>query len=162
MNKNQRQRIIIFVGHPVEEDEAACEELGKRLKRNNVNIDIINFAHPDNVPKLQALVNAANNNDASHFLDVPIGVSSIIDVLFTSPILQGDDAGMGAVGGAPADGSGGMVTDVAGGGAGPAGGQFAEFGGINPEMDPELAMALRVSMEEERARQTEATKEEVK
>ena len=68
---------------------------------------------------------------------------------------------MGAVGGAPADGTGGMVTDVAGGGAGP-GGQYAEFGGINPEMDPELAMALRVSMEEERARQTEATKEEVK
>jgi len=52
MNKNQRQRIIIFVGHPIEEDEAACEELGKRLKRNNVNIDIINFANPDNVPKL--------------------------------------------------------------------------------------------------------------
>lgn len=68
-----------------------------------------------------------------------------------------------AAGGNPADGSGGMVNDVAaGGGAGPVGGQFAEFGGINPEMDPELAMALRVSMEEERARQTEATKEEVK
>ena len=98
-------------------------------------------------------------------MDVPIGVSSIIDVLFTSPILQGDDAGgMGAAGGMPADGTGGMVNDIAaGGGAGPAGGQpFAEFGGINPEMDPELAMALRVSMEEERARQTEATKEEVK
>ena len=93
---------------------------------------------------------------------MPLGVSSIIDVLFTSPILQGDDAG-GAGMGMPADGTGGMVNDVAaGGGAGAGAGQFAEFGGINPEMDPELAMALRVSMEEERARQTEATKEEVK
>jgi 26S proteasome regulatory subunit N10 len=32
-------------------------------------------------------------------------------------------------------------------------GAFAEFGGIDPNMDPELAMALRISMEEERARQ---------
>merc|ERR1711957_658136 len=30
---------------------------------------------------------------------------------------------------------------------------FADFGGVDPNMDPELAMALRVSMEEERARQ---------
>lgn len=127
-----------------------------------MNIDIINFANPDNVPKLKALVEAANNSDESHFLDVPIGVSMITDVLFTSPILHGNDAGAGAAGGMPADGSGGMVTDVAGGGHAAGGGQFAEFGGINPDMDPELAMALKVSMEEERARQTEATKEEVK
>jgi len=40
-----------------------CEELGKRLKRNNVNIDIINFANPDNVPKLQKMIEAANNSD---------------------------------------------------------------------------------------------------
>jgi len=155
MNKNQKQRIIIFVGHPLEEDEAACEELGKRLKRNAVNIDIINFANPDNVPKLKALVEAANNSDMSHFLDVPIGVSMITDVLFTSPILHGEDAAaMGGAGGMPADGSAGMVVDGPGG-PGPAGGQFAEFGGINPDMDPELAMALKVSMEEERARQVQ-------
>jgi hypothetical protein len=29
-------------------------------------------------------------------------------------------------------------------------GQFAEYGGIDPEMDPELAMAIRVSTEEAR------------
>jgi 26S proteasome regulatory subunit N10 len=52
MNKSQRQRIIIFVGHPIQEDLSECENLGKRLKRNNVSIDVINFAHPDNVPKL--------------------------------------------------------------------------------------------------------------
>jgi len=155
MNKNQKQRIIIFVGHPIEEDEAACEELGKRLKRNAVNIDIINFANPDNVPKLKALVEAANNSDMSHFLDVPIGVSMITDVLFTSPILHGEDAAaMGGAGGMPADGSAGMVVDGPGGPVA-AGGQFAEFGGINPDMDPELAMALKVSMEEERARQVQ-------
>ena len=41
--------------------------------------------------------------------------------------------------------------------AGGAGGGNDDFGGVDPNMDPELAMALRVSMEEERARQeTEA------
>jgi 26S proteasome regulatory subunit N10 len=41
-----------------------------------------------------------------------------------------------------------------GSGVGVGGGDaFAEYGGVDPSMDPELAMALRVSMEEERARQ---------
>lgn len=44
------------------------------------------------------------------------------------------------------------------GGVGGGGGAdaFAEYGGIDPNMDPELAMVLRVSMEEERARQERA------
>ena len=40
------------------------------------------------------------------------------------------------------------------GGAAPS--RFAEYGGIDPNMDPELAMALRISLEEERARQQPA------
>ena len=52
MNKQQRQRIVIFVGHPIVEELTECENLGKRLRLNNVAIDVINFAHPDNVPKL--------------------------------------------------------------------------------------------------------------
>jgi len=42
-NKNQRQRIIVFVGSPVTEDEAALVKLGKKLKKNSVALDIINF-----------------------------------------------------------------------------------------------------------------------
>jgi 26S proteasome regulatory subunit N10 len=112
--------------------------LGKRLKRNNVAIDIINFANPENVPKLEALVNAANNSSNSHFLDVPQGISMITDVLFTSPILGNEDMPSSA----------GNQGDVHMSG----GGQFAEYGGINPDLDPDLAMALKVSMEEEKAR----------
>lgn len=137
--------MIIFVGHPLKEQEADFEELGVRMKRNNVAIDVINFAHPENVPKLQALVNAANNNGNSHFLDVPLGVSMITDVLIASPIINEGMEGMdmGAMGGA----------DVAGAGAGaPAQSEFADYGGINPNIDPELAMAIRISLEEERAR----------
>lgn len=58
------------------------------MKRNNVALDIINFAHPENVPKLQALVKAANSNGNCHFLDVPLGVAMITDVLITSPIIN--------------------------------------------------------------------------
>ena len=81
---------------------AACEDLGKRLKRNNVAIDVINFANPDNVSKLEALVNACDNSSNSHFLDVPLGISMITAILFTSPILHGDEAGISASGGAAA------------------------------------------------------------
>ena len=91
MNKAQRQRIIAFVGHPLKETLQQCEELGKRLKRNNVSLDIINFANADNVQKLTALVNSTNNDSNSHFLDVPMGISYITDILITSPILLGGD-----------------------------------------------------------------------
>ena len=97
--------MIIFVGHPLKEEEAEFEELGVRMKRNNVAIDVINFAHPENIPKLQALVNAANSNGNSHLLDVPLGVTMITDVLIASPIINSDmedgaGAGQANVGGA--------------------------------------------------------------
>lgn len=138
--------MIIFVGHPLKEDEATFEELGVRMKRNNVAVDVINFAHPENEAKLRALVTAANSNGNSHFLDVPMGVSMITDVLIASPIINEDmDMGMADVSGAAGANVGGNVP------AAPS--QFAEFGGVDPNLDPELAMALRISMEEERARQ---------
>ena len=64
----------------------------------------------------------------------------ITDLLISSPIINQEDED----GGAP----------VAGIGAGGAAGQnqFSGFGNIDPNLDPELAMALRISMEEEKAR----------
>ena len=140
-NKSQRQRIILFVGHPMGRGtEEEYEDLGMRLKKNNVAIDVINFANPDNVGRLQALVNAANDgleeSPNCHFLDVPLGCSHITDVMITSPILQPEDQNMGAGGGA------------AGGNAG--GDPLANLG-FDPNMDPELAMAIRLSMEEAKA-----------
>jgi 26S proteasome regulatory subunit N10 len=107
-NKSQRQRVILFVGHPLKEQESDFEELGVRMKRNNVAIDVINFAHPENVPKLQALVNAANNNNNSHFLDVPLGVSMITDVLIASPIVNESMDDMGGAGAANVGGGAGV------------------------------------------------------
>ena len=112
-----------------------------RLKKNNVAIDVINFANPDNIGRLQAIINTANSgNEAEsncHFLDVPEGCSNITDVMITSPILQSDDMGGAAVGG-----------DA--GGAGPAAGGIP---GLDPNMDPELAEAIRLSLEEANAAQ---------
>lgn len=46
-----------------------------------------------------------------------------------------------------------------GNGGGGGGGNFSEYGGVDPSLDPELALALRVSMEEERQRQERAAAE---
>ena len=142
-NKSQRQRIIVFVGHPLRGSEDDFEDVGLRLKKNNVSIDIINFANPDNVSRLQTLVNTANkeSDDAPtcHFLDVPAGCSSIMEVMISSPILQPEDMG-------------GAAGDMGGGAPGGGGGGL----GFDPSMDPELAEAIRLSMEEANAAQAQA------
>lgn len=45
-NKTQRQRIIILLGSPLSlsTDEKALIRLGKKLKKNNVAVDIVYFA----------------------------------------------------------------------------------------------------------------------
>jgi len=139
-NKNQRQRIIVFVGSPVKEDEASLVKLGKKLKKNSVAMDIINFGEEaENAAKLEALLNAVNSDDNSHLVTVPPGPHVLSDILLSSPIIQGEDGAAAAVAAAAATGGGG-------------GDGFAEFG-VDPNMDPEFAYALRISMEEERARQ---------
>lgn len=125
---------MLFVGHPILEEEQKCEELGRRLKLNNVAIDIINFANPDNSPKLEALVNAANKEDNSHFLNVPSDFDNLQGILFTSSILNEDFGGAG-VGGA-LDGAGGMGVDQLQPSAPGAAGM--DFAG----MDPDLARAI--------------------
>ncbi|KAL7524814.1 hypothetical protein ACHAWF_001098, partial [Thalassiosira exigua] len=161
-NKNGAQRIVLFVGSPLDRAEKrAMIKAGKQLKKNNVRIDVVLLGELEgNEPKLRELVDAANGTSGAsaeggeggasertcHLVTIPAGVLPS-DVLVTSPVLRGD----GAV---PAAGAG---AGAGGGGGGEGGGDgFAEYGGIDPNMDPELAMALRVSMEEERARQERA------
>lgn len=136
-NKNQKQRIVAFVGSPVTATDKELETLGKNLKKNNVSLDLVSFGEVDeNTPKLDKLFNAVNSNDSSHVLNVPVGPKLLSDVLLSSPILAAE----------------GEAGAAGGGGGGEAGFEF----GINPNEDPELALALRISMEEERARQQAA------
>ena len=91
-----------YLFSPLKQEDSAFEELGQWLKRQSVAIDVINFAHPENVSKLTALVTAANSSENSHFLDVPLGVAMITDVLIASPLINPDEGGMGNAGGAGA------------------------------------------------------------
>jgi 26S proteasome regulatory subunit N10 len=132
-NKNQRQRIIVFVASPIQEDESSLVKLGKKLKKNNVAIDVISFGQEqENESKLSTFIEAVNNNDNSHLVSIPPGPQLLSDVLLSSPIICGEDG--------PPPGFGGNF----------------EFG-VDPNLDPELAMVLKMSMEEERARQEKLT-----
>ncbi|KAJ1971318.1 proteasome regulatory particle base subunit rpn10, partial [Dimargaris xerosporica] len=137
-NKNQRQRIVAFVGSPIETDEKTLVRLAKKLKKNNIAVDFVNFGEiTENESKLEAFITNINSNDNSHLVTIPPGPHILSDLIRTSPILGGDGSGAGGSGYGGGDG-----------------GDF-EFG-VDPSLDPELAMALRMSMEEEQARQAAA------
>uniref|UniRef100_A0A8C5GDF8 26S proteasome non-ATPase regulatory subunit 4 n=1 Tax=Gouania willdenowi TaxID=441366 RepID=A0A8C5GDF8_GOUWI len=154
--KNHKMRIIAFVGSPVEDNEkelgayatvSGCQrgkghaikvtlqrkliKMAKRLKKEKVNVDVINFGEEEmNTEKLTAFINTLNGKEGagSHLVTVPPG-PSLADALLSSPILAGE---------------GGAVLGL--------GANDFEFG-VDPSADPELALALRVSMEEQRQRQ---------
>ncbi|XP_033983554.1 26S proteasome non-ATPase regulatory subunit 4-like [Trematomus bernacchii] len=129
--KNHKMRIIAFVGSPVEDNDKDMVKMAKRLKKEKVNVDIINFGEEEmNTEKLTSFINTLNGKEGagSHLVTVPPG-PSLANALLSSPILAGEGGaalGLGA-------------------------GDF-EFG-VDPSADPELALALRVSMEEQRQRQ---------
>lgn len=128
-NKNQKARILLFVCSPVRDEAEKMTALGKELKKNNVAVDIISFGAIETHTNLEALQKAANSGDNSRFITIPSGPDVIIaDVLFNTPILLGEGEAENPV--AP---------------------RFP--GGVNPDTDPELAEALRLSMEEFKAQQ---------
>jgi len=146
-NKNQHQRIIAFVGSPVKESAEDLIKLAKKMKKNNIAIDLVNFGEEAaNIEKLEAFVAAVNNNDESHLVTIPPGPHILSDILLSSPIVVGE--GGGGFGAAAAASAAAAAAHAA---TGATGGEY-DFG-VDPNMDPELAMALRISMEEERARQ---------
>jgi len=141
-NKKQSQRIIVFIGSPVVNKKKDLIKAAKRLKKNKVAVDIVSFGETDaNDEVLTAFMEKVNSNGNSHLISVARGFS-LGDALITSPICVGE---------------GGAATQLGGSGAvGAAGSDFP--GGIDPNMDPDLAMALRLSLEEERERQREQAK----
>lgn len=141
-NKSQKQRVIVFIGSPIRESESDLEKLAKRLKKNNVSIDLINFGEEQiNTSKLEKFISTVNNNDTSHLVTVPPGPYLLYEQVDRSPVLRDEDAGdMGGMG---------LGMDMGGDG----------FGFDDPNMDPELALAIRLSLEEETARQERDTKD---
>jgi 26S proteasome regulatory subunit N10 len=85
-NKNQRQRIILFVGSPMLEDEATLVKLAKKLKKNSIAVDVVNFGQEaENTAKLQAFIEAVNNSDNRYvdlvFLEMCLGWIDSVDEL---------------------------------------------------------------------------------
>uniref|UniRef100_A0A2I3FW13 VWFA domain-containing protein n=1 Tax=Nomascus leucogenys TaxID=61853 RepID=A0A2I3FW13_NOMLE len=101
-----------------EGNEKDLVKLAKFLKKEKVNVDMMNFGEEEvNTEKLTAFVNTLNGKDGSgsHLVAVPPG-PSFTDALISSPILAGE---------------GGAMLDL--------GASDFEFG-IDPSGDPELAL----------------------
>ncbi|RLN92250.1 hypothetical protein BBJ28_00019122, partial [Nothophytophthora sp. Chile5] len=117
-NKTGGQRVVVFIGSPIEEDEKQLTKIGKLLKKNNIAVDVVSMGELEaNAAKLQVFVDAASSNSNSHLVTVPAGVLPS-DVLVSSPVLHGDDSAAAAAAGA--------------GGSGAGGDSFAEYGGVDP------------------------------
>uniref|UniRef100_H2YRD3 VWFA domain-containing protein n=1 Tax=Ciona savignyi TaxID=51511 RepID=H2YRD3_CIOSA len=130
-SKNHRTRIVAFVGSPIKEDDKELVKVAKRLKKEKVSVDVINFGEQEcNTEKLTSFVNTLNGKDGagSHLVTIPPG-SMLSGAIGSSPIVVEE----------------GSMTSAA-----------QEFDmGFDPNSDPELALALRVSLEEQRHRQEE-------
>ncbi|KAL9654992.1 hypothetical protein ABK040_008779 [Willaertia magna] len=136
------RRIVAFVGSPIEESKDDLVKLGLSLKKNNIACDVVNFGEvQENTEKLEAFIASVNKDNNSQIATIPPGPHILSDMLITSPIV-------GAFGGAGMMGAGVGGTTTEGG----ASASDFEFG-VDPNVDPELAMAIRLSMEEERRRQ---------
>lgn len=137
--KAQRQRIIVFSCAPVTEDEKSLVKLAKRMKKNNVSIDVVAFGDldSDTTKKLEAFVENVKGGDGSHLAIIPPGPNLLSEELQVTPIMGGEP---GAGVGGRDEGEGFGFEDAA-------------------ENDPELAFALRLSLEEEKNRQEKERRE---
>lgn len=135
---------MAFVCSPVTDTDKALDTLAKKLKKASTSVDFILFGEAEGSETHQKLVKfneTVKSGEGSHLVTIPAGVGLLSDQLKRSPILQGENAAGG------------------GGAGGEAGGDFGEFG-FDPNNDPELALALRMSMEEEQARRDRQAREE--
>jgi len=134
-NKRQGQRIVLFVGSPVSETEKDLARLGGQLKKSGVAVDIVSFGEEnatENQEKLDAFHKSVNNHDNSHIITIPPGTHMLSELLARTPIVRGEDAETGSS----------------------AGGYQARGGGfdyVDENVDPELAMTLKLSLETEEA-----------
>lgn len=146
-NKSQRQRVVVLICSELDQKfgdkndtEKELIKLAKKCKKNNVSVDFVAFGDAQESSTrtiLEKFIEAVGgaSGEGNHLAVIPPGTGLLSDNLITTPIV-----GMGGdVGG----GSG--MEGVESGAGGDNGFEF----GIDPAADPELAMALRMSMEEE-------------
>jgi 26S proteasome regulatory subunit N10 len=151
-NKAQRQRIVVLMCSELNQKfgdkndtEKELTKLAKKCKKNNVSVDFVAFGdatESETRTILEKFVESVGGStgEGNYLAVIPPGPGLLSDSLITTPIISlGGDA---AAGGSGMDG---LET-----GAGTSGNNFAF--GVDENADPELAMALRMSMEEEQNR----------
>lgn len=118
------------------------------MKKFSISVDFVLFGDMDeeNQAKLEAFNREIKGTtDSSHLVVIPPSSKLLSDQLLSTPILLGE----------------GAVSGAGTGLGGEAGGASDDFPfGVDPSQDPELALALRMSMEEEKARQEKRAREE--
>ncbi|CAK75728.1 unnamed protein product (macronuclear) [Paramecium tetraurelia] len=140
INKQQHQRIVAFVASPIEEEADTLVNLAKRLKKNNIAIDLINFGeqNEEHLKKLKIFFENVQKGSTSKFINIYPGMSAT-ETLFSS---LGNQSDFQAESGQQQEQVPQQRT----------GGQFSEYGGIDPNIDPEMAMIMKMSLEEEAQR----------
>lgn len=83
-------RVVAFVGSPLTSDDREVVRVAKKLKKESVILDIVNFGETEsNTKLLELLVNTVNGKDsnASHLVTVPAPCPHLADALLTSPVM---------------------------------------------------------------------------
>ena len=143
-NKHQRMRIVLFIGSPIGAAEDELAAVGKKLRKCNVAVDVVSFGDVEaNRPKLEAFMASVNKNNNSNLVEIEPG-ANLADVLCGTAIFNQDGPAVGS----------GFAAAAAAAQSQAAMGGFGDMGDMGD--DPALMMALRISLEEERARQEAA------
>ncbi|CAK9298470.1 unnamed protein product [Gordionus sp. m RMFG-2023] len=67
--RNHKMRIIVFIGSPVEIEDKELVKIAKKLKKEKVNVDIVNFGETDvNTEKLTTFINTLNGKEGTGLL----------------------------------------------------------------------------------------------
>lgn len=171
-NKSQRQRIVIFIASPILCSSTELVTMGKQLKKNNVHVDVIHFGTENlvdpeckdtesNCTKVRDFMAAVNNNDESRLIVIPTTTNRLSDDVLLSPIGKDVRARVtttappsyASISSAPVAAPAASTSTSSSGTAmndnvDPAyAAALAEIDSLM-EIDPELAMAMRLSLDE--------------
>ena len=129
---------------PIEESENELIKLAKKSKKNNTSVDLILFGDIDesNQGKCDKFIAEVQGSEGSNMVTIEPSSYLLSDQLLATPIMHDSTLRQNA----PAPGPSGDADDG--------------FGFRAQEDDPELLLALRMSMETEKIRQEKIAREE--
>jgi len=142
-NSKQEKRIIVIVCSPITTDVKTLMRTAKDLKKNGLSLDIICFGVPEGhktetVKNLRDMVAKCNKADSSHFVHLAEEThnNALQDVIISSAIIQGFQQNI------PVQAQQNIPVEA----------QQNEHiegmpEGIDPNTDPELYHAIRMSLE---------------